>query len=175
MDAKNVAMPPPGLFSDEVYTSTDLNRRSAAVLDRAREHPVTIARNDERFALIRRDQAANMIKAIGEFRAVVDVMQGALFVKTGQEPPASVAWIKFLDEEDRLSMLRDVLGECQRASENQDWNSVADVIHEWRESADVMHSGILERTFREERDEQELSNPEEYPVDDTTTPGSRGH
>ena len=40
-----------GLFSDEVFTAGDLNRRSSEVLNRASQNPVTIGRNGERFAL----------------------------------------------------------------------------------------------------------------------------
>lgn len=148
-----------GLFGDEVFTSTDLNRRSAEVLNRARKHPVTIARNNEQFALLRRDQAANLIKAVGQMREVIDLFQATVSASAGVEPPPHVAWVKELDEDDRTSMLKEVLAECSRVSANGDWEALGDLIHAWRESAAVVRSGVLDRVLAEPADEQPATVP----------------
>ncbi len=147
------------MFSDEVFTSTDLNRRSAEVLNRARKHPVTIARNNEQFALLRREQAANLIKALGQIKEIVDVLQGALSISVGAAPPPPVAWVSAFEESDRLSMLREILAAYSRASADEDWESVGDLIHQWRESAAVVQSGVIEQALREQPEEQPLTVP----------------
>jgi hypothetical protein len=159
MAAAGIASKGFGLFSDEMFTSTDLNRRSGEVLNRARKHPVTIARNNEQFALIRRDQAANLIKALGQIREIVDICQGAVSVKVGIDPSPAVAWMSSLGEEDRIAMLREILTQYSRASEAEDWDSLGDLIHEWKESAAVMQSGAIEQSLSEPSDEQPLTVP----------------
>jgi hypothetical protein len=151
-----------GLFSDEVFSSSDLNRRSAEVLNRARTNPVTIARNNEQFALLRREQAASLVKGLAQLVEVVQLAQGAL--ELGKNRPESVlavvSWIKAFDEEDRLTLLTDVFAACSRAAANDDWEAVGDVIHQWRESAVAIQSGVLREAFASEEDEQPLADPD---------------
>ena len=148
-----------GLFSDEVFTSTDLNRRSGEVLNHARKNPVTIARNNERFALIRREQAAGLIQALAHLREIVELCQGAVSAGVGIDPPPAMAWVTALNVEDRQTMLQEVLSESARASADDDWSAVGDLIHEWRESALVIESGVLRRAASEASDEQPLTDP----------------
>ena len=150
-----------GLFSDEVFSSTDLNRRSAEVLNHARRNPVTIARNNERFALLRREQAASLVKGITQLIEVLELAQGALVLRKNRPEavPTNVAWMKAFDEEDRLSMLTDVFAACTQASADDGWEAVADIVHQWRESAIVQASGILRQALDSNGDEQTLSDP----------------
>src|SRR5208282_4454811 len=83
-----------GLFEDEVYSSTDLNRRSAEVLDHARKGPVTISRNGEQFALFRREQAAELVRAALQFGPILDLLAGTLCVVEGKDPSVEFAWLK---------------------------------------------------------------------------------
>jgi hypothetical protein len=148
-----------GLFSDEVFSSTDLNRRSGEVLNRARNGPVTIARNNERFALLRRDQAAGLIQGLAQLKEVIELFEGAMSAKAGLKPPASMVWTTHLNEDDSRSMINEVLAACARASTVNDWSAVGDLIHEWKESAAVIHSGVLRRSTAEPSDEQLVPDP----------------
>jgi hypothetical protein len=115
-----------GLFSDEVYTSTDLNRRAGEVLTRANKTPVTIARNNERFALLRRDQAASLVKGFAQLVEVVQLAQGANAIqknRTEQLAP-EVTWMTAFDEEERSSMLGAIFTACAQASADNDWETV---------------------------------------------------
>lgn len=149
------------LFSDEVFTSTDLNRRSAEVLNRASKNPVTISRNNEWFALLRREQAADLVKGLAQTVMVIQMAQGAVAIRQNepQSIPAALSWMKAFDEEERLTMLSEVFAACVQASEEGDWNSVDDIIHQWHESAIVIESGILQRAMASESDEQQLPDP----------------
>ncbi|MCE2720285.1 MAG: hypothetical protein LW708_15980 [Anabaena sp. 49628_E55] len=48
-------------YSDELVTATELNRQPGKVLDKAYEHPITITRNDQSFALLRREDVAYLV------------------------------------------------------------------------------------------------------------------
>ena len=143
------------LFSDEVFSSTDLNRRAADVLNQAHKSPVTIARNGECFALMRREQAAAMAKSGVQMMEITQIALASL-----DHPAASpAAWVKALDEHDRRAMLGDVLAASANAFEDDDWDRVGDVIHQWKESAAVLESGVLRDSMREASGEQPLTDP----------------
>src|SRR5712692_4909745 len=113
-----------GLFADEVYSSTDLNRRAGEVLDHARKRPVTISRNKEMFALLRREHAAKLITASRQFEPTLELVGGVLSVVEGQEPPASLAWLKAFDAGELREMIREVLAASFAAlHETGDWDS----------------------------------------------------
>jgi hypothetical protein len=96
------------LFADEVYSSTDLNRRAGEVRDQARKRPVTIW-NKELFALLKREHAAKLIKASRQFEPTLEMVVGVLSVMEGQEPPPSLAWLKAVDAGELRDMIREVL------------------------------------------------------------------
>lgn len=150
-----------GLFSDEVFSSIDLNRRSAEVLNHARKNPVTIARNNERFALIRREQAASLVKGLTQMMEVMQLAQGVVALRKNDPDsvPPGVAWIRAFDEEDRLSMLTEVFAACAQASTDDGWEEVEALVHEWYESAIVVETGVLREAMESDPDEQPLTDP----------------
>jgi prevent-host-death family protein len=138
-----------GLFEDQMYSSTDLNRRAGEVLNHARKGPVTISRNGEQFALLRREQAANLVKAVLQFGPTLDLLTGALAVVEQKEPPAAFGWLKAFDTDD----LRKMVGEVLAASiialrDTGDWDAVNAIIHQWHESGLVAMSGILDEAMQ---------------------------
>jgi hypothetical protein len=149
-----------GLFADEVYSSTDLNRRAGEVLDHARKRPVTISRNKEMFALLKREHAAKLITASRQFVPTLEMVVGVLSVVEGQEPPASLAWLKTFDAGELRDMIREVLAASVAAlHETGDWDSVNAIVHEWRESALVAISGVLDEAMKSPADESPLTDP----------------
>ena len=48
------------VYGDELITATELNRQPGRVLDLTMDRPITITRNDQHFALLRRDEIALM-------------------------------------------------------------------------------------------------------------------
>jgi hypothetical protein len=151
------------MFGDEVYTSTDLNRRSGEVLNHARERPVTISRNNEQFALLRREIAAKLVTSVTKVQGVMRILMGVDALIAGREVDPFVEWLKVYDKDDLQKLCSEVLGATSLAvSGNADWNYVDAIIHEWRQSAIVAKSGLLDSVmYSEEADESELPSPEE--------------
>lgn len=151
-----------GLFSDDVFTATELNRRGGAILDRARRGPVTISRNNEQFALLRRDQAAKLVGTVNRiFRSVALLSEVHTALEGGQASDA-FKWLAVYEKDDLQKLFREVLAETRKAAAGErDWDDVDALIHEWRESAAIAESGVLETAMVEPSDEQPLEDPEE--------------
>ncbi len=152
-----------GIFSDEVFTATELNRRGGTILDRARYRPVTISRNNEQFALLRREQAAKLFGTVNRIVRAVSVMSEAQAAIAGGQISENFSWLKSYDQEDLQSLVSEVLQASRTAVSNDcDWDEVEAVIHEWRESAIVAQSGVLDAAmYTEPQEETPLEYPEE--------------
>jgi hypothetical protein len=134
-----------GVFGDQVFSSTDLNRRSGEVLDHARKGPVTISRNKEQFALLKREQAAELVRANLHFGPTLDLVAGALSVMEGHEPTPAFGWLKAFEGGDLRKMIGEVLESSLSAlRETGDWDSVETIVHAWNESALLAISGVLD-------------------------------
>jgi len=131
------------LFGDRVFSSTDLNRRPGEILNCAREAPVTISRNNEQFALLRREQVASLVNSLTRVQTALLVLLGADAAISGRDLPPSVAWLR-LYKNDHLQRLRSevLTATAQAVFGNADWNQVDAVLREWRESALVARTGL---------------------------------
>jgi hypothetical protein len=151
-----------GIFGDEVFTSTDLNRRSGEVLNHAREHPITISRNNEQFALLRREQAARLFGMANRITAVVELLSAVHSTIAGGKPSEPLGWLSIYDMDDLQKLFSEVLEATRKAATGIcDWDNVAALIHEWHESALVAKDGVLDAAILEESDEQPLPHPEQ--------------
>ena len=149
-------------YSEDLVTATDLNRSPGSILDRALEHPVTITRKDQSFALLPREQVIGLVKAAARGKDVFDVLNTALRVlldgSVSSDHP--YAWLMVLDHDE----LRDLICEIGEAYNfavvsDQGWDQVAAVIHEWHESAIAMSSPDLASAYGAETDEVALTQP----------------
>jgi hypothetical protein len=146
-----------GVFGDEIYTSTDLNRRSGEVLDRACMRPVTISRNNERFALLRREQAAGLFEAVHVLDKIVELLSEAKAAMAGEPPSASFSWLTIFDKDDLGKLCSEVLNETRSAFLGRtSWDTIESTIHEWHESATVAKSGIIDHVMYKETAEETL-------------------
>ena len=149
-----------GVFADRVYSSTDLNRHSGEVLNHARQGPVTISRNGEQFALLRREQAAGLIKAVVGSGRTLELVGGVLTAIEGGTMPPAMIWLKAFDRDELNQMTREILTATIRAlNENGDWEGVEAVIHEWHESALVAVSGEIAEAINAPAQESPLTDP----------------
>jgi hypothetical protein len=156
-----------GVFSDEVFTSSDLNRRISEVLNHASNRPVTISRNNEQFALLRRDQAADLVRAVSNFSSLVEVVQAAVAIKRNEAIPQGASWMAVLPEGDRISMLQELFTASHAALDGDgDWETVSTALHEWRETASLLSSKVLDEAMSAAPDEQPLTDPRAVPVEE---------
>jgi hypothetical protein len=150
------------VFSDDVFTATELNRRGGAILDRARHHPVTISRNNEQFALLRREQAACLVGTVTKIVRSVAVLSEAHAAIGGAQPSGPFHWLQLYEKDDLQRLFGEILLATRKAASNEcDWDEVETLIHEWRESAIVAQSGVLDTAICEPSEELPLESPEE--------------
>src|SRR5438876_2041305 len=107
---------PQVVFDDEIYRATDLNRQSGHILDRAAEHPVTIIRNDEKFALLQRDIVAGLFQA-GKFASTMaGLVKAASLHLTGKSIEASpYEWVRELPAAGVQQMIQELATIFQQA------------------------------------------------------------
>ena len=145
------------VFQDEVVRATDLNRGSGEVLNKAARGPVTIIRNDEAFALMRRDVAASWRKEASSATHLVELVWTAL------SHPATVApeyrWITAFDSEQTLEMTTELMSAYRKAARDGRWGEFDTLLHEWSESGWAALSPELQEAFASQSDEVEIKNP----------------
>ena len=149
------------IYSDELISATELNRQPGRVLDIALEHPVTITRNDQAFALLRREEMAGHIKAAAMTRVVVEVMGVAYQLSQGKEigDNHEYTWMKAFDTEELNELVAEVMNGCSVGYDTGNWEELDVVIHEWHESAIAINSPELEKAFSDNDDEVPLTPP----------------
>lgn len=154
------------LYSDELISATELNRQPGRVLDRALEHPVTITRNDHSFALMRREEMANLVKASALTKIVVEIINIAHLLRTkqivGTENP--YCWLSVFDAEELDELVAELVVVFRQCSNTAEWEMLDAVIHEWHESAIAICSSDLKRAFSSELDEVPLTQPDALDV-----------
>ena len=153
------------IFADEIFTATDLNRRTGQVLDEARTNPVTITRNEEAFVLLLRKDASHMMEAVSNAKRIVDLAtaistyrQAAIPVPPGH----SFEWINAFDMDELRDLQNEVYGAFRSAMDaGTSWNGFEAVLHEWHESAIALRSDTLAAAFAAPAGEVPLTLPVE--------------
>lgn len=151
-----------GVYGDELITATELNRQPGRVLDKAWERPVTITRNEQHFALLRRDRMTYMIKAATMSQVVLELIHVAYRLRLGEQIGVEhpYGWLKIFDEEELSELITEVESAYRLVgSEPQAWDSLDALIHEWHESAIAISSKELMAAFNDELDEVLLTQP----------------
>jgi hypothetical protein len=147
-------------YGDRVFTMTEFTRRPGEVLDTARNVPVTISRKSDQFAIIERREATALYKAVEHFKQVIEVIGAAAQVGFGDEVQRSLRWVKSLGTADLKAMCEELTTAVKHAESDPDlWDRIPSIIHEWRESAAVIQSGVLRDAMKEPMDEQLIAEP----------------
>ena len=146
------------LYSDIIFTSKDLNRKSGSVLDEAMKQPVTITRNSDTFALLKRERMGEITKASYYKTVVIDLMNSVFRLSLGNalEEHDPYQWINEFDNEDREEMVAEILQTLKYVEETNDWDELKSVIFEWRESAIANQGNELDE-FKEALKENPVS------------------
>lgn len=144
-----------GIYSDELITATELNRQPGRILDKALEHPVTITRNDQSFALLRRENVALFLKTAQCSKQIIELLSTAfrLLLKQtiGSENPYN--WLSVFDVEE-LNEFIDEVTQAYRLVDLQEkaWDELDAIIHEWHESALAISNLELSAAFNQSFD-----------------------
>lgn len=150
------------IYSDTLISATDLNRQPGRVLDLALKQPVTITRNDEAFALLRREDAARMLDTASHVEPLIELIQVIyrLLLERSTEPAAPYQWLTQFDPDELNELLTELNHTIQAIfAGNQIWESIDLLIHEWQESAQALTSPSLAAAFGAEPDETILTAP----------------
>ncbi|NJL42472.1 MAG: hypothetical protein HC856_10555 [Pseudanabaena sp. RU_4_16] len=138
------------IYSDELITATELNRQPGRILDKALEHPVTITRNDQSFALLRRENAALLVKTAQHSREIVELLNTAfhLLLKRKIDADRPYAWLGVFDADELNEFIDEVMTAYRSIDQHeQAWYELDAVIHEWHESALAISNPELEAAF----------------------------
>lgn len=103
-----------------------------------RRRKFSITRNDQHFALLRRDEMALLVKAAALSLRVFEVMAAAYRLRLGEEIGSEnlYGWLKVFDK-DELSELSAEIEKDYRLVESEPaaWDRIEATIYEWHESA----------------------------------------
>jgi hypothetical protein len=150
------------IYSDELITATELNRQPGRVLDKALEHPVTITRNDQSFALLPREEVTSLVKAATQSKAVFEALTVAFSLLLEKEISFEhpYGWLSVFEKDDLQDFIKE-LSDAFRLidSSTTAWDLIEATIHEWHESAIAITSPELAAAFSAETDEVLLKSP----------------
>ena len=153
----------PTLFGDDIFTSTDLQRRSSEVLSCASKHPVTISRNSDQFALLRREQLRDLLFVLESSKTAIRTL---LEVNSAASGPTLIArefsWLGVYEKDDLERFARELLAAIGLVvSDQKNPQSLELLIHEWHESALAMQSGVVDEAMHSDPEEEiEIFHPE---------------
>ncbi len=150
------------VYGDELITATELNRSSGRVLDLAMTQPVTITRNDQHFALLRRDEMALLVKAAAFSVKVFEVTAAAYRLRLGEEIGLEhpYGWLKVFDKDELCELIAEIEKDYRLVeSEPAAWDRIEATIYEWHQSAIAISSPELAAAFSDEVNEVLLTQP----------------
>lgn len=154
------------VFGDDLVSATELNRQPGRILDQALNHPVTITRNNEAFALLRREEAAAFIEGYEELKTAFEVLdiihRLRLEVNIGSEHP--MRWLIAFDSDELGELSGEIFEAFRQGVDSRNWAFLKAVIHEWHESAIAINSPDLAEAFASQDDEAPLTQPSWKPV-----------
>lgn len=150
------------IFSDDLVSATELNKRSGSVLDKAAVRPITITRNEEHFVLLRREEAACQVNRAIYSERIFELLNAAFCLMAGGKIGSEQAygWISSFDSDDLKLFVQEVV-EAYRAitSDNEKWDYLDAVIHEWNESAIAINIPEFKEAWDSDFNEVELTSP----------------
>ena len=150
------------IFSDELVKATDLNRTPGQILDKALSRPVTIARNDEFFTLMRRDEISDIVNGADHTKKALELINAAFLALQDDEIDSAhpFGWLRAFDAEEVQELVAEVMATYRKAEcASEYWEELEAVIHEWHESAIAVLSKDLADAWHSPNDEIPLTPP----------------
>ena len=139
------------IYSDRLFTSTDLNRKSGQILDIALKSPVTITRNNDSFALLKREIMSDLASGIEQTVQIIELLNVAYKIRAGIsiEKTNQFKWIEEFDSDEQLDLINEINQALLQAKATGKWDEINAIIHEWRESAIALSSEELSEAFQD--------------------------
>lgn len=150
------------VFDDVIVSATMLNRRPGEVLDQALVRSVTIMRNEQAFALLRREQAAEMMALLRGAQEVLDLFYAIDRVRSAAvlDPSNEFEWITAFGPDDLKKMGDELYVAYAKVRKGElPLDELDAVIHEWHESAWAIRSSDVRTAFAAAADEVPLTEP----------------
>jgi hypothetical protein len=138
------------VFDDVIVSATMLNRRSGEILDQAMKRSVTILRNEQAFALLPREEAAEMTALLRGAQQVLDLFHAIDRVRAAArlDPADEFEWITAFEADDLKDMADEFYATYARVRRGEaPLDELDAVIHEWQESAWAVRSPRLRAAF----------------------------
>lgn len=151
-----------GVYSDKIITATDLNRQPGRILDMALERPVTITRNDQSFALLPRNDMAQLVKVAQQTSTVLEAIDVAYRLRLQEQIDTEhpYGWLNVFEPDELSDFIEDVMSAFRAlGSKPKAWDRLDAIIHQWHESAIAIQSDELAEAFSDEHDEVLLAQP----------------
>jgi hypothetical protein len=143
----------------EVRTTSDLQKKTKAVLDTASERPVVIHREDQRgdIALLNFALARRMSETYG-LAQIVEATFRYVFARIraqdakGVSYPMELEWMREFDNDDLFECVDEIGDAFDRViSGERPATDVTDIIEQWRRSAAVLRDDTLRKRLEQER------------------------
>jgi hypothetical protein len=151
------------VYSDELIPENQFNKEPGNVLDLAWKNPVTITRNQQYFALLRRDDLTQMVKVVTISKKVLEMLDIAYKLRLGEEVNCHhpFLWLKVFDSDELGEFIAEIMNAFQDLSSGlNDWELLEAVIHEWQESAlAIQNKDVFLAFSSEDFDEVLLTDP----------------
>jgi len=143
------------IFSDVIVSPTELRRNQKLFLDGAYDKPITVKYGRKLLAILRREQVNHMIMVHYYADLIVRYCQE---IHSGKRESIVFPWMDSLDDEERLEFLNELLGEFSNSSERNNWSSLAQLLDEWKATAEAKRNPEIIKLM------QNIDSPREYVV-----------
>jgi hypothetical protein len=147
------------VLEGEVRSTSDLQKKTKAVLDTASERPVLIHREDQKgdIALLNLSLARRMSETYHLARIIEAAFRCVLARVRADDAksvsyPVELAWMQEFDNDDLLECADEIGMAFERViTGDRPATAVTDIIEQWRRSAMVLRDGALRERLEQER------------------------
>lgn len=147
------------LLEGEIRSTSDLAKKTKAVLDTASERPVLIRREDQKgdIALLNVALVRRMSETYGLVRIVEAAFRYVVTRHRSQDGkavpyPIELEWMQEFDNDDLMECADEIAAAFERViAGDRPATEVTDILEQWRRSAMVLRDGALRERLERER------------------------
>lgn len=140
------------LFADEIVNATELRTNQKRWLETACTKPVTVSYGRKQLAIIDREHISKLYKTIYFLELVIKTCEEYEKDQKNKVLP----WLEFLSDENQANFHEELLNTALKATLSGDWDTVEELIQDWKATAEVESNPQLAKALLNE------GNPSEY-------------